>query len=107
MSELESRFDAAMMELYRQAKSEANYNATRSFQMLIDHRGLGTAQILLHAAKVSEGYTALWERGRLDLTVEAMIHDHAEYYPLFTEHELDIARRRLAQYGYAPVVDAR
>ena len=86
-SNLEERFDAAMMDIYRRAKSEAKYNAARYFQMLAEHRGLETARLLLHASAVSEGYTALWERGRLDLTVEALIHDHPEYHSLFTEEE--------------------
>ncbi|MCI0381133.1 MAG: hypothetical protein L0Y72_08460 [Gemmataceae bacterium] len=106
MSEqLEQRFDAAMMDIYRRAKSEANYNASRFFQMLTEHRGLETARILLHADTVSEGYTALWERGRLDLTVEALIHDHPEFHPLFTQEELGIARRRLIDYKYPPLID--
>jgi hypothetical protein len=102
---LEERFDAAMLEIYRRAKAEARYNATRYFQMLTEHRGLETARILLHSDTVSDGYTALWERGRLDLTVEALIHDHPEYHPLFNDAEREIARRRLEQYKYAPVID--
>jgi hypothetical protein len=102
---LEVSFDGAMMDIYRRAKLEAGYNATRYFQMLTEHRGLETARILLHAANVSEGYTALWERGRLDLTVEALIHDHPEYQPLFTPEEREIGRRRLQDYSYAPAID--
>jgi hypothetical protein len=104
-SNLEERFDLAMMDIYRRAKSEAKYNATRYFQMLAEHRGLETARILLHADTVSDGYTALWERGRLDLTVEALINDHPEYHSLFTDEERQIARRRLEEYKYAPVID--
>ena len=104
MSELKDQFDAAMMDVYRRAKSEANYNATRYLQMLIEHRGRETARMLLHADTVSEGFTALWERGRLDLTVEALINDHPEYHTLFTDDERDIARKRLERYGYGPVV---
>src|ERR1700676_622798 len=104
-TDLEDLFDRAMMDIYRRAKTEANYNAARYFQMLMDHRGLETARILLHAAGVSEGYTALWERGRLDLTVEALILDHPEYHPLFTDEERAIARRRLEDYKYPPVID--
>jgi hypothetical protein len=102
---LEDRFDAAMMDIYRRAKAEARYNATRFFQMLTDHRGLETARILLHSDTVSEGYTALWERGRLDLTVEALIHDHPEFHPLFSNDEQEIARRRLVEYRYAPALE--
>ncbi len=104
-STLEERFDEAMMDIYRRAKSEAKYNATRFFQMLTEHRGLETARILLQAQAVSECYTALWERGRLDLTVEALIHDHAEYHPLFTAAELATARRRLQEYQYPAIID--
>ena len=102
---LEERFDAAMMDIYRRAKTEAHYNASRYFQMLTEHRGLETARILLHADTVSDGYTALWERKRLDLTVEALIHDHPEYQALFTPDEHEIARRRLKEYQYAAAVD--
>ena len=102
---LEQHFDEAMLDIYRRAKSEAKYNASRFFQMLTDHRGLETARILLRADTVSEGYTALWERGRLDLTVEALIHDHSEYHSLFSPQEREVARRRLQEYKYPPVID--
>jgi hypothetical protein len=103
---LEQQFDAAMLDIYRRAKSEARYNATRYFQMLTEHRGVETARILLHAETVSEAYTALWERKRLDLTVEALLHDHPEYHPLFTPEEREIARRRLREYKYAAAIDS-
>jgi hypothetical protein len=59
---LETEFDAAMMDIYHRARAEANYKASRYLQMRNDHRGLETAQLLLHAANVSEGYTALGTR---------------------------------------------
>lgn len=105
IKDLENRFDTAMMDIYRRAKAEAGYNASRYFQMLTEHRGLETARILLHATTVSEGYAALWERGRLDLTVEALIYDHPEYHPLFSSEDRETARRRLEEYKYAPVMD--
>ena len=84
----------------KRALAEANYNASRFLQMLHEHRGLETARILLHATRVSEGYTALWERRRLDLAVEAVIHDNPKWHPLFSEEDLAICTRRLTQYGY-------
>jgi hypothetical protein len=68
--------------------------------MVVDMGGLATARYLLQADKVSDGYTALWERGRLDLTVEAMILE-VQWRPLFTDAERTIAVTRLQQYGYA------
>jgi hypothetical protein len=100
MEELEREFDMAMLNIYRRAYDEAGYNATRFLQMLRENRGLETARILLHASNVSDGYTALWERSRLDLTVEALIIDK-KWQPLFSEQELEIvARRRLREYHY-------
>jgi hypothetical protein len=89
-----------MFDIYDRALSEAHYNATRFLHMLYEHRGLQTAGILLHSVNVSEGYTALWERGRLDLTVEAVIHDNPKWHPLFTREDLAICTKRLKEYGY-------
>lgn len=96
--DLEHRFDLAMMSIYHRARNEARYTATRFLQMLHEHRGLETARILLHSSAVSEGYTALWERGRLDLTVESLILQ-AEWNNLFTDEEREIAKQRLQDYG--------
>lgn len=62
---LVAEFDQEMFRIYERARSEASYNATRFLHMLYEHRGLETAQILLHSTNVSEGYTAPWERGAI------------------------------------------
>jgi len=98
--QLEIDFHEMMLDIYRCAKSEAKYNAQRFLQMVIDHGGVEAARMLIHAGTVSDGYTALWERGRLDLTVEAMITSSEKYHSLFTEDEIDICTRRLKDYGY-------
>jgi hypothetical protein len=88
-----------MMGIYHCAREEAKYKATGFHQMLCDHGGLETAQLLLHSSHVSEGYTALWERKRLDLTVEALILN-PQWHDLFSDSERDIAKKRLQEYGY-------
>jgi hypothetical protein len=98
-SKLEKDFHREMLEIYRRAKAEAHYPANRFLQMVTEHGGLETARILLHAASVSEGYTALWERERLDLTVEAVILD-PKWKELFSDEERKIARDRLLEYRY-------
>jgi len=95
-----SQFDEEMLGIYKRALAEAHYNATRFLGMLVEHRGLGTARILINSATVSEGYTALWQLNRLDLTVEATIIDHPKWHLLFTDQELAICRQRLTAYGY-------
>ena len=98
-TDIESQFHEAMLDIYRRAKAEAGYNATRFLSMVVEHGGLKTARYLLHATKVSEGYTALYERKRLDLTVEAMIL-RPEWQAVFSDTERRIAVNRLREYGY-------
>ncbi len=102
--DLVKRFNSAMWDIYKRAKSEAKYNATRYLHMLDSHGELETAHILINSPEVSEGYTALWERRRLDLTVEALIFDNFEYHELFSEDELHKAKKRLIEYKYGPAM---
>ena len=67
--------------------------------MLSDLGGLGTANRLLASSEVSSGFTALYERGRLDLTVEALVVK-SEFASLFTDDEIEIAHQRLDELGY-------
>lgn len=101
MADLKDQFTGAMVEVYRRAKDEAGYTASVFHKMLVDKGGLLTAKQLINASQPSEGYTQLFERGRLDLTVEAVVINDPKWHPLFTAEELDRARRRLRQYGYS------
>ncbi|MEV7970655.1 hypothetical protein AB0O34_32395, partial [Sphaerisporangium sp. NPDC088356] len=92
-------FDKAMRSIYDRAHREANYHAGYFLSMLAEHGSLVTARKLLHAPAVSDGFAALWERGRLDLTVEALVIQ-PHFAHLFTPAEIDIAQHRLAQFGY-------
>ena len=104
-TETESQFNEAMLNIYRRARVEASYNATRFLSMVVERGGLETARYLLHASTVSDGYTALWERECLHLTVEAMIL-RPEWQGLFSDAERRIAVNRLREYGYsAPLPD--
>ncbi|WP_423909969.1 hypothetical protein [Candidatus Spongiihabitans sp.] len=100
LNQLENEFHEAMLNIYRQAKSEASYDARRFIQMVETHGGIESARRLINAATVSEGYTTLWERQHLDLTVEAMIMRTEKYHSLFTEDELDVCAQRLKDYEY-------
>jgi hypothetical protein len=97
--EARAAFERAMKDVYIRAKKEANYTATYFLTMLSTYGGLETAHRLLASSEVSTGFTALFERGRLDLTVEALVV-RSEFAGLFTDDEIDIARQRLHQLGY-------
>jgi Protein of unknown function DUF262 len=97
--DVRAEFERAMKDVYIRAKSEANYTATYFVGMLSNYGGLGTAQRLLASTQASTGFTTLYERGRLDLTVEALVIQ-PKFAGLFTDEEIDIARQRLNQLGY-------
>ncbi|GAA1190068.1 GmrSD restriction endonuclease domain-containing protein [Prauserella alba] len=98
-SESATEFGAEMLELHERSRTEANYAATYFRSMLSELGPLETARKLLGSPAVSDGFAALWERGRLDLTVEALV-TQPQFEELFTEQEINAARKRLDQFGY-------
>lgn len=97
---LEASFNAEMYAIYARAKMECNYTATRFHQMLDENGGVATAKRLLNDAKLHDGLEILWRRGKLNLTVEAVIWDNPKWHSLFNEEELQIAQNRLDKLGY-------
>ena len=91
-----------LQNLAARTKKETGYPPTLFCTMLSDKGGLQTARDLINKSKPSSGYTALWEKGRLDLTVEAQIleNENEEWHDLFTRQELENCRKRLQQYDY-------
>ena len=100
VSPLEQKFEAAMFDIYRRAKSEAKYNATIFLNMLNDRGGLATAKTLINADAQSQGYTALMLANRLDLTVEALVVEDMRWASLFLPEEIAKARKRLEANHY-------
>lgn len=93
---LEAAFHKAMVRIYERARDEANYHAGLLLKMVTEQGGLATARQLLHNPVVSDGFTALWERGRVDLTAEAVVIQ-PKFRPLFTDQELAIASNRVVE----------
>ena len=53
------------IEVAEQLKSEIGYNPTQFIQMLSKYGGPETAHRLLNGVGGSDGFTTLWEAGRL------------------------------------------
>ncbi|MDP2730629.1 MAG: hypothetical protein Q8O55_09095 [Dehalococcoidales bacterium] len=98
-SDIIQEFNNDMNEIYRRAKKECRYNATYFLRMLSNNGGIDTAKILLSSGDPQYGFEKLWECGRLDLTVEALVIK-PKYVSLFTEQEIKAAVKRLKEYGY-------
>jgi len=96
---VEEQFHRAMVDVYERARREAGYNAARFLGMVSEVGGLETAHRLLKSTEPSEGFVALWSKGRLDLSVEAQAL-RPDFVGLFAPEELERARKRLDAVGY-------
>ncbi len=92
---LEVGFHQKMLEIY-DAAAEFDYYATRFRQMVVSQGGLVAATQLLIGNGLSTGFVQLWEDGRLDLSVEALVLQEP-WRELFTQWQLDEAQRRLGK----------
>jgi hypothetical protein len=98
---LELAFHSRMVSIYERARSEAQYTATRFIQMVAEYGGVEAARRILHIPDASDGWNALWEKGRLDLWVECQVLD-PQFHQLFTGEERSAARKWLLDYGFDP-----
>src|SRR4051812_18690015 len=98
---LESEFHGRMVDIWRRARTEASYNATRYIQIVSEVGGVEAARRLVVRDTPSDGFTSLWEKHRLDLTVESLVLER-QFEALFGDELRDTARRRLSDYGWTP-----
>ena len=96
--ELEQGFHDEMMRIYEEAKV-FNYCPTYFLQMVNEMGGVAAAKRLLEGEHISDGLTRLWEEGRLDISMEALIL-REPWRTLFTEEEVKKAETRLKELGY-------
>ena len=94
METLKKNFGKEMEQIYFRALDEEKYRATRFLHMVHEKGGWETAKYLLAQPTISDGFAELWQRGRLDLTVEALVILDP-WKQLFTDQEQAVARKRL------------
>lgn len=99
-AEIEYQFHQAMLGIYEEALNDVGYRATRFRQMVNRHGGLEAARRLLRGSDASDGLLRLWEAGRLDITVEALVL-REPWRCLFENVELQAAEMRLKEFGYS------
>ncbi len=67
----EAKFDQEMRDTYTKAAKEIRYHATAFLHMMNEHGGVQTAKLLLQSNEISDGFTKLWQEGKLDISAEA------------------------------------
>jgi hypothetical protein len=103
MSELETRFEADMIEkVYRTTGKETGYWASYFLRAVRRWGGVGAARRLLQQPHVSAGLVRLRQKDRLDLAMETLVLA-PEYHALFSDEERARAARRLDEARALPV----
>ena len=98
--QVKAQFHQEMLNIYKEAAA-FGYRPTYFLRMVNEQGGLVAARQLLTDGTVSDGFVRLWQEGRLDLSVEAVVLD-PQWRDLFTSDELAVAQRRLDDAGYKP-----
>lgn len=93
------RFHQDMVSGIDRLKREIDYRPTRFAQMVNEQGGVNAAKRLLASDQYSEGFTTLWEKGRLEWSVEAFVL-LPWYRELFTASERATAERRLRDHRF-------
>lgn len=101
--ELIDTFHEAALAVYEQGKQATGYRGTRYLQKVRKDGGLKAAKSWLRPRAGNDaptgGFLKLVDCKRLDLSLEAQVIKQP-WSQLFTDEELNVARSRLARYGY-------
>lgn len=90
---VETRFEQRLRQVARQCAEECDYRPMYFLRMLDERGGIATAKALLAKPLPSEGFHTLFEKRRLDLTVEHVVLEE-DWDGAFTPAE----RRKAARW---------
>jgi DNA-binding transcriptional regulator YhcF (GntR family) len=99
IEKLKKEFNDEVLQAVEESK-KIGYVPTRFIQMLqqADNNAFEVVQRLV-TKEATTGLEKLWEKDRLDLSVEALIVQR-EFQELFPDEIVKICKRKLKQFGY-------
>jgi hypothetical protein len=95
----EAEFHSEIRRGTERLKREINYSPTYFNRMVAEHGPIEATRRLVMAPTVSDGFTKLWEHGRLAMSVEALAI-LPWYASLFDRDVIERARQRLIDYRF-------
>ena len=95
MASLEDEFHKEMLAIYDKARDEVGIKFPIFRQMVDREGGVVAAKKLINAKTIPSGYFKLFEKNRLDLTVESLVANNEKWHPLFNREEINKAKARL------------
>ena len=106
MTKLEQEYEEFCLEDLDECK-RLGYNPGYFLRMLEQYGAVEATRRLINSNKWPEGFTRLFEMGRLDLTLEAGIYDNPKFRTLFDEKTLAACEARLLEVDYIKKVKSR
>jgi hypothetical protein len=94
MDDFDKKVQSAIKEMIR-----IGYKPTIFMTMVFENGSVEAVKRLLHSRTLPDGFTTLFEKGRLDLSMENIVYSE-NWGNLFTEEEISIAKKRLLEYKY-------
>ncbi len=99
--QLKKLFHQDMIDLYKQIIKSVKYKPTRLMDYINKYGGYEAAVKYISTESNVQDFAILWEKERLDLSVEALITKE-QYRELFNEDIVNFCDRKLKEYSYAP-----
>lgn len=90
--------EAQFIGAWEQARQQAQALGVR-MRPVAPEQALTSARRILDGRRLSDGFSALAEQGRLELSLEALAVDR-RFTPLFTDDQANEALTRLLEAGY-------
>lgn len=99
MNNLKNKFNLEVLQAVEESK-KIGYTPIRFIQML-QQSGNNALEVVprLVLKESTTGLEKLWEKCRLDLSIEAIIVK-SEYRDLFSDEIVNICKKKLQKYGY-------
>ena len=102
----DDRYETRCIQVAEEVEAVLGRQVTRFRAMCAEHGAVQATKRLIHAQRPSDTFSVLWEKGRLDLTVEAVILTERQWEPLFDDADREVARKRLQDYEWPPALAA-
>lgn len=99
--QLKKLFHQEIIDLYKKIIKFVKYKPTRLMDYINKYGGYEAAVKYISTESNVQDFAVLWEKERLDLSVEALITNE-KFRSLFSEDILSFCDRKLKEYSYAP-----
>jgi hypothetical protein len=101
LDKLESAFHDEWMRAFYETFAKTRFRSFAWLEM-VEEMGsaVAAAKHLIKSPRIADGYYRLHQSKLLYLSIEAIVVENPQFYPLFTPAEIERAKRRLRAFGY-------